>query len=350
MWPKLRPFFLSVSGLFDHVVTFLVCLFTCLAFFHWANAQDMEYKDGIVAVVNDDVITTYDVAMFNTDQENKIRAKYASKKVLEDEKLQEKFFKEINASRLQAINELVNQKLIHAEFEKKGFQLPNEVVDKRIDSVVASQAGGDWLKFEEMLTDSNTTMEKFRERIESNLAVELLMSQIVDRNINISPDAVESYYQDHKKDYTTPAKARLQIIGLKQKSNKNTKEDREHVGKVLSLLQNGTDFADAAMNYSDLPNKKKAGDLGWMLVSEIREEFRKGLKRIEKDEISAPIELDGITYLVKISDIEHEKIKSLDEIYDSIKSTLFISEKKIRYDEFIDELRSKSYVRLFFKK
>ena len=315
---------------------------------HDCYAQDLEYKDGIIAVVNDEAITAYDVSVFNADEEKKVRAKYSNKDMNSSE-IQDQFLEEINSNRLEAVNELVNQKLIYAEFEKKGYQLPVELVDKRIDSITASQAGGDQVKFEEMLAASNTTLEEFRDRIKKNIAVELLISQTIDRNINISPDSIEMYYRDHIEEFTTPAKIRLAVIALERMPTEAVKDHHQRGESILAELQAGADFSTLAKHYSDLPNKGKGGDLGWMQLSDVRQEFKKGLKTVAQGKISGLIDLNGTLYIIKVSDMEQEVTETLDDIYNLIKTRLFASEKKRRYQEYVSDLRSKSYVRLFFK-
>ena len=328
------------------------CLFFCVIFFLGfghpvLGQQSLEYTDGIVAVVNDDVITAYDVASFNVEEEKRIHAKYRAKN-LENAEMRNQLLEELNSNLITATNELINQKLIYAEFVKKAYQLPTELIDKRIDSIVAAQANGDWKKFEEMVIESNTTMEEFRERIERNLAVELLLGQTVDRNINISPDQIERYYQEHIDEFTVPTNIRLQVIALKPQPNESDEEYDRRVQKVKALVKDGSKFSDVAKTHSDISNKEKGGDLGWMSVNDIRHEFKQGLKNFTKGEISEPIKLGNTTYFVHISELQPGSVTSLDELFNRIKSKIYSSEKQRLYEEYIDGLRSKSYVRFFF--
>ena len=348
MSPNSRFCFQSTL-LFEFVASLFSCSFLFLVLQSDALSQDMEYTDSIVAVVNDDVITTFDVASFNAEREKSIRAKYNGRD-LNNFEVRNQLVEELNSNRIAATNELVNQNLIYAEFEKKGYQLPVGLIDKRIDSIVSSQANGDWKEFEEMLARSNTTMEDLRDRVQRNLAVELLMSQSIDKNINISPDQIEHYYHENLDEFTMPAKVRLQVVGMKRTVNETREEYNKRVHTVATVLKNGAEFAEVVKTYSDLPNKKNSGDLGWVLVSDVRREFKEGLKNIEKNEISEPVQLDNTTYFVHVSDLQPEIVRSPDEVFYSIKNRLFLLDKQRRYEEYIDEIRSKSYVRLFFEK
>jgi len=307
-----------------------------------------EYTDGIVAIVDDEVITAYDVATFNSEIEKKIHRKY-SRHQLNDDEVRQSLLNEINSIRVAAANELINQKLIHAEFVKKGYQLPQGLVDNRMDSIVSTQAQGDWEKFEEMLIASNSTLEELRERIEKNLIVDLFINQSIDKNINISPEQVEEYYQENLASFSDPRKIRLQVIAFDPKGKNAGLVPSSLENNVLTLLRDGFDFTDLVRKYSNHTSKEKDGDLGWIEESSMRQEFRDALNEVRVNEISEPITIDEGRYILRISDIQETKTQSLEEIYDKIKNDLFLKEKEDRFEKYIDELRNKSYVRMFFK-
>lgn len=310
-------------------------------------AFGQEYKDGIVAVVNEDVITAYDVATFNNEIEKKIQSKYSQRELANDE-TRKKMLEEINSIRIEAANELINQKLIYAEFVKKGYQLPTGAVDGRLEAIVASQADGDWAKFEEMLMATGTSLDELKEKVEKNFIVDLLITQTVDKNITISPAQIDEYYQKNLKSYSTPKKVRLQIIALERKES--VEKNKEIAHSILSLFNAGEKFSDLVAKYSNHPSKIKGGDLGWISWESMRKEFRDAIhKEVKAGEISNPILIEDIIYLIHVSEVENEQITPLEAVYDKIKSKLFYSEKRNRFENYIDELRSKSYVRVFFK-
>lgn len=312
------------------------------------TAQDFGYTDGIVAVVNDEVITVYDVAVFSADIEKKIYDHYNYANLTDIEK-QQKLQEEINTNRIRVANELVNQKLIYAEFIKKGYQLPNELVEKRIDNMVASNAGGDWSKFESSLRESNLTMKELKEKIERKLAVDLLISQTIDKNINISPQEVEEFYHEHAAEFRQPNRIRIRLIAVERAKSKTDSDHAASVQSVLQRLKGGEDFANVAKEFSHHSSKVNGGDLGWMEEDKLRQEFRSAFTTRDSGEISKQIEIEGVTYILQLSDFEQNDQRSMDTAFEKIKRLLFMEAKKTRYDGYVAELRDEAYVRIYYK-
>lgn len=341
---KTKPSF-SLRELSLYLLSATCCLFlTKQTLF----AQEQGYTDGIVAVVNDDVITVYDVASYNAEFERQIQSRY-TKEDLKDSEKRKRLYNQINENRIQAAHKLIDEKLIYAEFSKNGYQFPAEIVDKRIDSMVASYTGGDWGKFEGMLADSNTSMEQFRERIERRLAVDVLISQTVDRNIIISPLQIKKFYQKYADRYSEPRKILLQIILLDPNESKSKDAHEITIDKVTTAINDGGDFAELASTYSHHVSKKNGGELGWIKESDVRAEFRKSLATMEKGVVSSQFQLDGVTYFIRVGDVKDGIDQPLSEVYEEIKRELYEKEKKKRYDNYIAELREKAYVRIFFQ-
>ncbi len=313
-----------------------------------SSAQDQGYTDGIVAVVNDDVITVYDVATYNAEFEQKLKKDIAESELNNIDKRQ-KLVNEINAYRIKAAHDLINEKLIYADFKTKGFQFPLELVDKRIDSIVKSYTGGDWGKFEEMLLESNTSIEKFREKIERKLAVDLLINQTIDRNIIISPYKIEAYFNDNIENYSEPSKVLLQIIMIIPDELESKKEFEKLVATISDEIRKGSDFSELAKIHSHDPSKKNGGELGWLNRNDIRIEFKNALVEIKKGAVSDPLILSGSTYFVKVADLIEGIDHPIAEVYDGIKRNLYNEAKKKRYESYIEELRSKAYIRVFFQ-
>ncbi len=309
-----------------------------------AAAAQSGYSDGIVAIVNDEVITVYDVAKFNSGFEQQIQTRYAGADLSDEEKRQA-LFDEINQNRIKAAHELINHRLIYSEFEKKGYQLPSEFIEKRIDSVVASQAGGDWRKFEEMLVASGITMMEFRERIERNVKVDLLVSQMVERNITVTPKEINTYYKDFAYDLSTAGRMRLQLIELKP----DAEDYQASLDGVIDGLRAGTEFAELARRYSANASSKNGGDLGWLNEDDIRSEFKTALRGKIKGDVSEPVDLNGSVVFLKLGDVEKARVPALDDVYGEIKQKLYESKRTKRYQEFVGDLRNKAYVRIFFK-
>jgi parvulin-like peptidyl-prolyl isomerase len=305
------------------------------------NAQNPtpSYIDGILALINDEVITVYDVASRNLVAEREILSRFNGA-ALKDPAARERIQKLITESRRDVVTHLINEKLIYAEYTAKGYQLPGGLVDKRIDDLVRQQHQGDWQALDEWLVMTETTMNEFRDSIERNLAGDVMLNQAVYRKIRVTDSAIERYYNDHLADYTKAAKLRLQLISVRNESK---------IDYVMKELQDGTDFGELAKQYSAHGSSTKGGDLGMMAAGDMAPLFRQAFKSLSVGSISKPFEHSGKFVVLRVAEIEGAEIRPLAEVDEKIRGGLRSRQRKILRQQYVDGLRSQNYIKVFFK-
>ena len=178
-----------------------------------AQTPTPNYTDGILAVVNDEMITVYDVAAQNVMVERKIISSYTPKQMADPE-IRRQIQERISKSRYSVVVDIINEKLIYAEFESNGYKLPSNIIEKRIDEIVRNDHQGDWDAFGRRLEQTEMTMDEFREQIQRNIAVDYLLMQEVHKQARVSRQAVENYYNNHQANYTKASRVRLELISV----------------------------------------------------------------------------------------------------------------------------------------
>jgi parvulin-like peptidyl-prolyl isomerase len=124
-------------------------------------------------------------------------------------------------------------------------------------------------------------------------------------------------------------------------------EDR--VAAVKTALGGGKDFAKLVEEVSDGPNRSGGGDLGWQDIATMRPEFRDALGTFQKDSVTAPIPLGGSTYFFKLLDSEAGDSADFESMRPTLARQLRIQQRDRRYKQWVETLRRKAYVRVFFK-
>ena len=178
-----------------------------------AQTPTPNYTDGILAVVNDEMITVYDVAAQNVMVERKIISSYTPKQMADPE-IRRQIQERISKSRYSVVVDIINEKLIYAEFESNGYKLPSNIIEKRIDEIVRNDHQGDWDAFGRRLEQTEMTMDEFREQIQRNIAVDYLLMQEVHKQARVSRQAMENYYNNHQANYTKASRVRLELISV----------------------------------------------------------------------------------------------------------------------------------------
>lgn len=310
-----------------------------------ASAQT-KYVDGVVAVINSRVVTVYDVGVFALQEEHLIRSRYTPED-LKNESVRKEMFAEIERARKDAAQRLIEQELIHAEFVGKGFSVPNEYLERRMDRIVAGPPyNGDWGKFEDSLEENESTIDEFRERLTRRLSVQMLTDKEVNRKVAVTPQQVQQYWLESKERMARPKKVRLSMLEVRHARHKNSEE---RITAVEQAVAAGKDFAGIVGEISDGPNRGGGGDIGWQEVAKMRPEFRDGLGNFEKGKVSDALSLSGSTYFLKVTDSEITEMPSFELVQDKLENELYARERQRRFKNWVDGLRQKAYVRVFFK-
>ncbi|PYK06586.1 MAG: peptidylprolyl isomerase, partial [Verrucomicrobia bacterium] len=98
-----------------------------------AFAAETQVVDGIAAVVNQDVITYSQVRMLSAPREKLLRSQYTG----------EELEKQLKQLREAALKDLVDRRLIIQAFKKENYQIPDHLVDQRMQEIIRESFGGD---------------------------------------------------------------------------------------------------------------------------------------------------------------------------------------------------------------
>ncbi len=314
---------------------FVLVVFTCAIRGHAAPDKPV-YTDGIVAVVNNEVITVSDVLRQTMRHERALtqrsdRADYRSR---------------INQLRQQTLESLINNELLAAEFEGKGYKLPGDYVSERLDAVVAQQASGDWDKFRAELQEQGMSMAEFEEQLKKQLAAEALFDEEIRRKTIVTDSDVRKYYEENIARFTRPESVKLQVIKIAGE-NRDEQQIRARLEEVVQALRSGADFADVAKSYSDDSTAADGGVQEWRDFEELPPPFQQFLATAEDGRISPPLPTDDGVWLVRTEETKGEKTQAFENVRDMIEDNLREERQRERFEEFIKNLRDKFYVKKF---
>ncbi|BEM41843.1 peptidylprolyl isomerase [Serratia sp. Lou2A] len=215
--------------------------------------------------------------------------------------------------------QLVNQQLIQA-FGESGFVLPSEsqamaalVLQERdvrmatidLKALQAKQnAGDDELK---AYYDQNKNSFIAPEQVKVSY-IPLDAASMQDK-VKVSEEDISAYYDQHKSSYGQPERKNYSVIQLKTEAEANA---------ALDELKKGADFATLAKEKStDIISRRTGGELGWLEPETTADELKQA-NLTEKGQLSGVVKSSVGFLIVRLNDIEPEKLKPLSEVHDAI--------------------------------
>ncbi|MFI8418662.1 peptidylprolyl isomerase [Serratia sp. NPDC078593] len=215
--------------------------------------------------------------------------------------------------------QLLNQQVIQA-FGNSGFVLPSEselmaalVLQERDVRLATIDLKA--LQAKQNVSDDELN-DYYQQNKNSFLAPEEVQVSYIpmdaaamQNKITVSDVEISDYYDQHKSSFGQPERKNYSVIQLKTE---------DEAKAVLKELNNGGDFASLAKEKStDIISKRNGGELGWLEPDTTADELKQA-NLTEKGQVSGVVKSSVGYLIVRLNDIEPEKVKSLSEVRETI--------------------------------
>ena len=200
------------------------------------------------------------------------------------------------------------------------------------------------------------TDETFKEFMKTQVISEIV-TEYMTKDVTISDEEVEQYYNTNIANYTTKPSATANHILFKSDNEDKDAADAEalaQANEAKAKIDSGEVTFDAL--FEKYSGNKAAGvypiseSLGTVEYdkSGYDTDFLAGLEKLGEGEISAPVKSSFGYHIIKATNVVKEStVKSFDEVKDSIKEKLLTEKKKEVYntklEEWKKELKVKTY-------
>lgn len=171
--------------------------------------------------------------------------------------------------------------------------------------------------------------------------------EVIDR-VSVSPLAVQEVYESRLDLYRVPGKVNVRVIAINQG---NTDEDREvkwnEIQKIQERLAAGEDFEKLALEVSEDSKAKDGGNWGWIEPGNLRNELATAISQLEENDISEITEAGDMYYIIQVVEVKEASVTPLDDVRDTIVNELRVKDEERLYNEWMNRLRSKYYIKIF---
>ena len=246
--------------------------------------------DRVVAVVNNEVITLYDL----------------SSRV-------ERALQELRSRRIPepARDELRGQVLERMIMERAQLQLAREtglrVDDLQLDATITRIAQSNnmpLMQFRSALERDGIPFEKFREEVRVEIILSRLREREVDNKINVAESEIDNFIADRKnsKDQSVEYDLSHILIRLPEQARpEQIARQRARADEAVRRLEAGADFAQVAAAYSDASDALSGGNIGWRTKDRLPELFANVVGDLKPGKISGVLRSPAGFHIVKLN-------------------------------------------------
>ncbi len=248
-----------------------------------AVAQNAE---GVAAIVNDRVISTFDVRQRAT-------LLLVSAGVEPTPELQQR-------ARAQALRDLVDEHLQIQEAAKFEITVTSEQVDRRLADI-ARQNETTVPELATQLAAAGVSITTLRSQIEADIAWQRLISGMYGQRVRISEVEIRETQQRIAANATRPQYLISEIF-LPAESEAEFNEMQQGAMRLLEQMQRGAPFPLVARQFSQSPSAAAGGDIGWIASTELQPELQPVAERLQQGQVSLPVRTSTGVYIIAMRD------------------------------------------------
>jgi peptidyl-prolyl cis-trans isomerase D len=148
------------------------------------------------------------------------------------------------------------------------------------------------------------------------------------QSLQVSDDMLKQQYMANIQQYQVPNRVHVQHIVFMTvgKTDAEVEEIRKKAEDVLKQVKKGGKFEDLAKKYSEDATKDKGGDIGWLVQGQALPEYEKAAFSMPAGSISDMIHTQIGFYIIKVLEKETAHTKPFEEVKDSLRAPLLLSQ------------------------
>lgn len=257
------------------------------------NAADLaasvvNHGDGVAAIVNDSVISDYDLRQ-------RMALFIATTGVRPTGKT-------LDSIRDQVLKQLETEQMELLEAKKDNISVSAADVDKAIADIVKSNhLSMDQLK--SVLTQGGVDMATLRSQLSVQIAwSKLVQDQLGDR-VHVAPEDVDAELAKIKAGAHEPRYLVSEIFQSVDTPDQDAKVLKD-MDDLENQIQLGAPFAAVARQFSQNPTAAQGGDLGWVQDGQVAPELMASIKTMNAGDVTQPIRAPGGYYILQLRDKE----------------------------------------------
>ena len=250
------------------------------------DAQGLGSKQGIAAIVNDDIISVLDLA-------SRINFTIFSSKLPNNRQV-------LGRIKPQILRTLINEKLQQQEARRVKIRVPEEEVNSMIREIERrnKMPQGEMRK---VFLNAGIDWRTFKQQIETQLSWRLVIQRRVYSNEKIGEDAIDEQIVLIETNKGKPEYLVGEIF-LPFDSGKTVDNVRQIGDRLYSQIRKGASFPDIARSFSQSASAANDGNLGWIRADQLDDILADFISKMIPGSISPPMKgADGF-YILSLQD------------------------------------------------
>jgi len=304
-----------------------------------AAAAEASVVDRIVAVVNEDIITVYDIDMIVRPMVQSIKTQGLSP---------ERERQTLSKLREEMLDNLINAKLTEQEVKRYKIAVTDEEVENHIRQLKQRRSLSDE-DLKAGLAQEGLTLEEYRKEVKLQIQRSKLVNREVRSRVVITQAEIKDYYEKNRSKYGGGKTYYLWNLFVKLPPNP-VPADRQAAQALLQAalteVKQGRSFEELVRLNADGAKGIQGSELGSFRIEELTPQLRDVVQGMKPGQVSAITESDFGYQVVFVQQINETAGKPLAEVEGEIQEILFRERVDSRFAAWLADLRKRSYIKI----
>lgn len=303
----------------------------------WAEEQQRQLVDRVVAVVNDEPVTQSELDFY-------LRPLYEE---LKQQSEGEELARQLNEARLKLLNQIIEDRLVYQEAKTQGINVDESEIDALVEELKGKFHSE--TEFEKMMAQDGYSLTELRERYRRQIAIRKLHDVEIRAHVVISPREIEDYYKNRQSEFAEEETVKVRSITVRKEEETVAKgltdePAKKKIEAAEERIRGGESFEKLAGEFSEDTHAREGGLIGWVKRGEMLPVIEKALFSLQVGGITPILETSSGYHLFKVEDKKVGRIPPLEEVRNKIHGILFREEAQKRFDDWMNQLKTRAYI------
>ena len=290
--------------------------------------------EGVAAQVGGEIVLTSEVMELAAPLEERMRQAGAPET-------------EIAIVRRQALERLIESKLLSSVVERLELSATREEVDEAIEAIAAENG----LSLDQLfasIASHGLSIEEYREKIRGEIERSKVVNAMVRSRVQISEEEVRALYQEEFGDQRSGGEevyVRQIVVLLEGGPVPRTASTAcDTVREARRVITSGElDFTQVAQRVSDM-NTQRGGDLGWIHREDLAPWMAQQVDAMQPGDLSDVLEMPFGCNLLQLVDRREFQPIDFAQAQPQLRSILFQQKTEVEYTKWLDVLREQTFI------
>ena len=267
-----------------------------------AQSGRVQLVDRVVAVVNDEVITRYEL----NEQKRAVVAQLKRQGVATPPEA------ELDA---QVLERFINEKVQLQYAKEYGIRADDEVVNASLQRIAAENKMS-MQQFAAALRNDGVTIEKFRDELKNEIIINRVRDREIESRVVVTDSEIDNYLALAKAQGANQVEyqlAHILVLVPEQATPDQVETRRKRAEEALRQLKTGTPFGQIAAVFSDSNDAAQGGSLGWRQADRLPALYSDAASKLQAGQISDVLRSANGFHIVRLIDKRQGEQKAVVE-------------------------------------